>query len=33
LGDAPPQTVTVKLGQRTLAEAGPSATPAPAGSP
>jgi hypothetical protein len=33
LGDAPPQTVTVKLGQRTLAEAGSSATPAPAGSP
>jgi hypothetical protein len=33
LGDTPPQTVTVKLGQRTLAVAAGSATPAPAGSP
>jgi DNA-binding response OmpR family regulator len=32
LGDTPPQTVTVKLGQRTLASAG-ATKPAPAGSP
>lgn len=32
LGDTAPQTVTIKLGQRTLASAGAS-TPAPAGSP
>jgi DNA-binding response OmpR family regulator len=33
LGDTPPQSVTVKLGQRTLAVAAGGATPAPAGSP
>jgi hypothetical protein len=33
LGDAPPQTVTIKAGQRTLAAAAGAATPAPAGSP
>jgi DNA-binding response OmpR family regulator len=33
LGDAAPQTVTIKLGQRTLAVVGSAASPAPAGSP
>jgi len=33
LGDAAPQSVTIKLGQRTLAVAGSGASPAPAGSP
>lgn len=33
LGDTPAQTVTVKLGQRTLAVSGSTRTPAPAGSP
>jgi DNA-binding response OmpR family regulator/HPt (histidine-containing phosphotransfer) domain-containing protein len=33
LGDAEPQSVTVKLGQRTLAVAGGAATPASSGSP
>jgi hypothetical protein len=33
LGDAEPQTVNIKLGQRTLAVLGSSAAPAPAGSP
>jgi DNA-binding response OmpR family regulator len=33
LGDEAPQAVTIKLGQRTLAVAGSSSAPAPAGSP
>jgi hypothetical protein len=33
LGDGAPQSVTIKLGQRTLAVVGSAASPAPAGSP
>jgi hypothetical protein len=33
LGDGPAQTVTIKLGQRTLASVGSASPPAPAGSP